>query len=352
MKSFIAILKNDRGISPVESLVAIGLFGAVALVGLKQSEFMGKKSNSLRLERELTDFQSGFERLVNDPETCEKNFVGKTVPMTLDRLLDENGNPLFSTKAIVSEETHNESQGGAIEENQKSQEPGSKEHYPNHSDARPVKTLTREQPTYLNGKIKINHLALQFNEENVQLKIDYEKLAGDSFTKFSKAINLMVDLDENNKIVSCFSLETSLDETIQYLVAKKLCERTYGEGTAAFNAHFQAGAQGADASCSFDGIPTGLNTPCSPGEAITSIQYSPSSKSFLPSCSSPINSNICPSGWMRSIDKYGNTQCNDLGNHIDMTAIVVNAPTKCRLMSSSSSNKLRLECDDSSAPKP
>lgn len=319
------ILKNQKGISPVESLIAIGLFGAVAVIGLKQSEFMGQSSNDLRLERDMVDLHSGLDGLVKDPATCEANFIGKQVPSHLTSLIGPDGNILFSTSGDGPNGTGQSMPGGGAG--------------------------LPEQPTYLNGKIKINQMRLQFESEVPVLRIEFEKLSDSSMAKFSKSIELMVDLNEQNIIESCYNLEASMDDTLKYLVAKKLCEKTYGENTAEFYAHFHTNPEQTEASCSFNGFPSNIFTQCPQGQAITSIQFDPSANQFTPTCSSPINSQLCPSGWIRSVDNEGNLGCNDLGNHINTSQTVINTPTQCRLMSSGSSSTIQLLCDGGTPPE-
>lgn len=299
--NFKSILKNINGFSMVETLVALGLFGAVAFVGLKQSEMMGTSSNELNLEREIIDFQSGIQGLVNNTAACETSFQGKTVPFTIDNLADKNGNTAYSSVA------------------------------PNN--------------TYLDNKLKIVSMNVTQKAANYFLDIEFEKIDNSKSMKtFSKFIELMIEVDGSNKVLDCFNIDNSMDETIQYLVAKNLCEKTYGVNTPEFNNHFDA----TNKTCSFKGFESSLNLQCSSGQALTGIAYEPATNKFTPICNSPFNSLGCPDGWVKSLNSSGQFTCASLSTYVDSTETNMALPATCKLLGSATDTQIKLICGTNS----
>jgi hypothetical protein len=97
--NFKSKIQNMTGFSMVETIVALGLFSAVAFIGLKQSEMMGKTSNELNVEREIIDFEAGIQGLVNNTDACEKTLKDKTIPITITSLKDKNDNIAYTSVA-------------------------------------------------------------------------------------------------------------------------------------------------------------------------------------------------------------------------------------------------------------
>jgi hypothetical protein len=289
------------GFSMVETLVALGLFGAVAIIGLKQSEMMGNSSNELNLEREIIDFEAGIQGLVNNTDACEKSFKDKTVPFAITNLVDKNDNIAYSS--------------------------------------------TPPNNIYIDNKLKIISMKVTQKLNNYFLDIEFEKTGDNkSMKNFSKFVELMIEVDATNKVLNCFNIDNSMDETIQFLVAKNLCEKTYG---ADYVNYFDP----VNKTCSFKGFDNNLNLQCNQGEAMTGITYDQDTKTFTPICSSPFSSLSCPDGWVKSLNSAGQFTCATLSTYIDNSETSMVLPTTCKLLSSAADTQIKLICA-SNTPAP
>jgi len=274
--------------------VAAALFGALALFGLKQSQMMSISSRNADVDRQIIDFQDGVTKQIQQTDICKANFDLKNINFDFQNLYAADG-----TTVIYSE--------------------GNK---------------------YFNDKIELTKISTEKINGQAYLVLGLTKLEAKANTKLiSKKIMLLAELDATDNVINCFGIQDSSSNTVQYLVAKNICEKTYGVATPAFTSHFDGVAK----TCTLDGIQSTANIACPQGQSITSYIYNNIDHTITPQCGSTFISNTCTGGWMKSIDGSGNTTCLSFADLVDSTAYTFIPESQCKL-TITGANKIKLAC--------
>lgn len=100
------MVNNQRGMSLVSVMVAIGLTGVLAVILMNLSEQQAKQTKKAMVDGELTEVYASFVKVINSKSSCNATFTGLKKGGTLDLFrmdFDENLEPF----AEVSKEDEN-----------------------------------------------------------------------------------------------------------------------------------------------------------------------------------------------------------------------------------------------------
>jgi hypothetical protein len=203
--------------------------------------------------------------------------------------------------------------------------------------------------TYLKDRVKLLSIETKIISGNPFLIIGLGKLEDNASSKtITRSIPLLVDLDSATSptaIVDCFSLNSSIAETVKYEVAKRICENTYGVGTVKFDQMFDD-SDPLNPTCGFDGFATGLNLTCPDGESVRKISYNAATMTMEPECSIAFSptSVTCDNNWIKRVNADGTFVCAELSQHVDTQEVAFNAGDICKLELDNTTNKVKLSC--------
>ena len=291
-------LKSSKGFSLVESMIAIALLSVVTVVGLKQTDVITGSLFNLSLDREIDEFVEEMRNHINRPVVCDNSFASP-LPFEIDYIEAINGGIEYDTSLV-----------------------------------------------YLDGKIKLSNMRAVAVDGQPYLEVTINKIQEKSSTKtLTKRLPIMADLNAaGDRIENCFSLTGSMNDTVRYQVAKRICENTYGVGTSKFNDDFS------NPYCSFDGVRVTPAGGCPGGQSIVGLTYQASTGELVPNCQLPYEiptASHCPNNWIKAVGADGTFTCANIADFVDSTNPVnFNAGDECKLIIGSD-NKVRLSCTPS-----
>lgn len=292
------ILKNKSGFSLVEVMISVGLLSVITYIGLKQTDIISSSMTNLSIDRQIDEMHSSMIALITKKEVCSANFINPIPKTDYAQIIDENGNAPY-----------------------------------------------RRGNTYLDGKVRINSIETKMIDGNPFVEVALEKLKEKANSKnITKRIPLLVDLNPaGTAILDCFSLNSSIADTVKYEVAKTICENTYGVGTTKFDLMFDD-SDPSNPTCAFDGFANNLSLTCPDGESINGVGYDVASMTLTPVCSRAFTQTSCPNNWIKKVNLNGTFECANLVDHVDTTAVAFNTGDICKLGLNPLTNRVALDC--------
>ena len=96
-----SVLRNDRGMSMVEVLMALGFTGILAAVLINLSEQQSKQHKKALVDSETIEVFGQFNRVISRAESCNATFTGLQEGDSLSEFrydFDENADPFAATR--------------------------------------------------------------------------------------------------------------------------------------------------------------------------------------------------------------------------------------------------------------
>jgi hypothetical protein len=104
-------MNNQKGMSLVSVMVAIGLTGVLAVILMNLTEQQGKQHKKAMIDGELTEVYAQFVRVINQRDSCGATFIGLQKGDTLKEFrysfdanqdpFSEVGKPFRATKLVL-----------------------------------------------------------------------------------------------------------------------------------------------------------------------------------------------------------------------------------------------------------